>query len=95
VRAFSDEQLAQMLREADDELKTRLISELRTQYQSEDRISQTVGALYTMLQGVHQRLVSEVRSVEGMLRMLMPPPPAQQSEPERKRPRMMMDDQPG
>jgi hypothetical protein len=94
VRAFSDEQLAQMLREADDELKTRLISELRAQYQSEDRTSQTVGALYTMLQGVHQRLVSEVRSVEGMLRMLIPPPPAQ-SDPERKRPRMMMDDQPG
>jgi len=96
MRLFTDEQIVQLVHDAEDEQWRRVVLELRRLYEAEERRAQTDGLIYTMLSGVHQHLSAELRTVEGALRTMMPPPPAPTTPPEppKKRPRVLMDEQP-
>lgn len=97
MRAFNEQQLASMENGASPEVEA-LVREVRRLYEAEDRQAQTNGAVCAMLAGIFQRLQGEGRAVDAVIRMLAPAAPQQpatgQEQPAKRRPRMMMDEQP-
>lgn len=97
MRAFNAQQLLNMENGASHEVEA-LVREVRRLYEAEDRQAQVNGSVCAMLAGTFQRLQGEARAIDAVARMVAPAPPQQpaagQEQPAKRRPRMMMDEQP-
>jgi hypothetical protein len=94
VRAFDERHLAAMEEGSSHEVSA-LVREVRRLYEAEDRQAQVNGSVSAMLMGTFQRLQGESRAIEAVVRMVSPPaPPSTPDEPAKRRPRVLMDEQP-
>lgn len=94
MRVFNDQQLKAMETGASSEVDS-LVREVRRLYEIEDRQAQVNGSVSAMLMGTHQRLQGESRALEAVVRLVAPPPPpTAPEEPAKRRPRVLMDEQP-
>jgi hypothetical protein len=94
-RAFDEAQLRALETGASDEV-ARLCAEVRRLYAAEDAAQNSIPAVVALLSATHQQLHAAARTLESAARMISPQQekPRTSSEPQRKRPQMMMDDQP-
>jgi hypothetical protein len=94
VRAFTDEQVEQLVRDAEDEQARRIPLELRRLYAAEDAAQNNAPALFALLTATHQQMHAAARTLEGAMRLIAPPqstPTAPLQEPPKKRPRVLGD----
>jgi hypothetical protein len=95
-RAFGEEQLRTLETGAPEEVE-RLCAELRRLYAAEDAQQAKTESLVALLGATHQQLQSTGRTLESALRLMVPPQSRQATTQQgdgRKRPRMLMDEQP-